>query len=214
MNMAKRRLPVLVEHSVGQIETLRVSKATHFDSVIREEVKNARLGITCSAGCASCCYHPIAISILEAVPIYRSLVRHGKWNAALKKRLKDTGTQQLGMAYQVWLLALIPCPLLTEDKRCSAYEERPFVCRTLYSVGDPYFCHPHRLGSNTQLVPRDGTLAEFHDEQAKILHHHHLRITTIPIGMALLLAEQLCQGTLELNDVDGEVMKEFEVTYG
>lgn len=209
MMMSKRRLPVLVEHSVGQVETLRVDAARRFNAALQDEAERVKLRVTCTPGCASCCYHPVSISVLEAVPIYRYLVRQGRWDATLRKRLEESGRKQLGMAFEVWLFSLLPCPLLHENK-CTAYEERPFVCRTSVSVGDPYYCHPHQLGENTRMIPRDGALAEYHAAQAAILRRHKQQVTTMPIGLAVVLAERLCTGSLELKHVDHEVLKEFE----
>lgn len=207
--MSKRRLPVLVEHSVGLVEALRVDAARRFNAALQDETERVKLRVTCTVGCASCCYHPVSISILEAVPIYRHLVRQGRWDAALRGRLEESGRKQLGMAFEVWLFSLIPCPLLHENK-CLAYEERPFVCRTSISVGDPYYCHPHQLGENTRMVPRDGALDEYHKAQAAVLRRHKIHVATIPIGLALILAERLCKGDLDLKQVDHEVLKEFE----
>jgi len=207
--MGKHHLPVFVEQSVGQIEVLKMESASKFDTVVREETHQANLTVSCTSGCASCCYHPISISILEAIPIYRSLLRHGRWNASLRKKLEESGRHQLGVDYEVWLLALIPCPLLTSEKRCGVYEERPLVCRTHVSVGDPYYCHPHHIGPHTQVLPNNGIMRAFHQDQAKVLHKHHLQLNTMPIGTALLLAEKVCTGEMELGAVDSHVFKEY-----
>lgn len=206
---SKHRLPVLEEHSVGQVEVMRVETANRLDLILQGEVKKAGLSISCTSGCASCCYHPISISILEAIPIYRTLVRHGKWTTSLRKNLEEAGEKQLGASYDVWLLSLIPCPLLTEDKRCSVYDERPLICRTYVSVGDPHYCHPHRLGPETKLLPRTNVVNKFHADQAAILRKHRLQLTILPVGTALLLAERVCSGDINLSSVDGEVLKEY-----
>lgn len=207
--MTKRRLPVLVERSVGQVQTLRQSLASQFESAVTSEAKHAGLSVTCSPGCASCCYHPISISVLEAIPIYRYLVRHRKWTTELRKRLQETAEKQLAVTYEVWLLSLIPCPLLGEDKKCMAYDERPLACRTMVSVGDPYYCHPHRMGDQTEVVPRDGTMLKFQEAEARVLRKNQLQVRQVPIGQALLLAERVCNGDLDISEVDAEILKEY-----
>lgn len=207
--MTKRRLPVLVERSVGQVQTLRQTLASQFEGAVTSEAKHAGLSVTCAPGCASCCYHPISISVLEAIPIYRYLVRHRKWTTELRKRLQETAEKQLSVTYEVWLLSLIPCPLLGEDKRCTAYDERPLACRTMVSVGDPYYCHPHRMGDQTEVVPRDGTMLKFQEAEAKVLRKNQIQVRQVPIGQALLLAERVCNGDLDISSVDAEILKEY-----
>lgn len=207
--MTKFRLPVLVEHSVGQVESRRQELSQEFETAIRLEAKQAGVTVTCTPGCASCCYHPISISLLEAIPIYRHLLKNGKWTLELRDRLKDTGDRQLSTAYEVWLLSLIPCPLLSEDKLCTAYESRPLVCRTMLSVGDPYYCHPHRLGDQTEIIPQEGTVTQFSQEESRALRKHKIQVAKMPLGLALLYAEKVCTGDMTLSAVDADLMKEF-----
>jgi len=206
---SKRKLPVLVEQSIGRVEVLRVEASSRLEMVLRAEVGRAGLNITCTAGCASCCYHPISISILEAIPIYRMLVRHGKWTTGLRKKLNEASERQIGASYEIWLLSLIPCPLLTIDNRCSVYDERPLICRTYVSVGDSHYCHPHRLGPETKLLPRADVVDKFHADQTTLLQKNRLQLSIVPIGTALLLAERVCSGDIELSAVDGEIVKEY-----
>lgn len=205
----KVRLPVLVEHSIGRVETTRQDLAQQFEAALLSEAKTAGASIACTPGCASCCYHPIYVSILEAIPIYRHLVRHQKWTTALKERLEDIGNKQMITAYEVWLLSLIPCPLLSEDKRCIAYDARPLACRTMFSVGDPYYCHPHNLGPETEVIPQGTVLEKFSKEERKALQKHKIQVSRIPLGKALLLAERVCQGDLDITEIDAEILKEL-----
>lgn len=205
----KRHLPVLVERSVGRVQTTRQTLASQFESTLSSEARHAGVTVTCSPGCASCCYHPISISIFEAIPIYRYLLRHRKWTNDLRKRLQETAEKQMSVSYDVWLLSLIPCPLLDENKKCSAYDERPLTCRTMASVGDPYFCHPHNMGEQTEVIPRDGIVDKLRQTERKVSQAHRLQIGPIPLGQALLLAERVCSGDLEMSAVDLEIMQEF-----
>lgn len=200
----KRRLPILVEESVGQVEVLRNGLAEKFERTVQ-----AAKRVTCSPGCASCCYHPVSISILEGIPIYRWLARHGKWTLRLKEKLRESADMQFGTTFEVWLMALIPCPLLNEENRCSVYEARPLICRAYYAVSDPYYCHPHRLGDDTKIVPRDEVVDAFHAEQEKVLRRNKLQLLTMPIGHALLLAERVCTGDIDLDTIDAMMLKKY-----
>jgi len=206
MTTTKRRLPVLVEESVDSVQALRTDLDSKFDLATR----NSQKTVTCSVGCASCCYHPVSISILEGILIYRWLKEHNKWTSKLKARLQDVSERQYGTSYEVWLMALIPCPLLTEDKKCSAYEARPLICRTYYAYGDPHYCHPHRLGPNTKIVDRTEVVTSFHTAQEKLLRRHQLQFLTMPIGSAVLLAEKVCNEDMELGAVDMHLFREYD----
>jgi Fe-S-cluster containining protein len=207
--MTKRRLPVLVERSIGHTLALRSDTASHFEAALVSEVKGAGLSITCTPGCASCCYFPITVSILEAVPIYHHLLQNRKWTIDLRRRLQDTYERQMSVTYEVWLLSLNPCALLSEDKKCLAYDERPLSCRVMVSVGDPFYCHPHRMGEQTKMVPREGVMSKYNLAEAKTLRKHRVQVQQIPLGLALLLAERVSNGDLDISAVDSEVLKEF-----
>lgn len=204
-----RKLPVLVERSVRDIETLRTALASKFEMKVRTDVAEQNRAITCTPGCASCCYHPVMISVLEAIPMYRWLQTRGKWTDKLKAKLKDAADKQYGTAFEVWLFSLIPCPLLDEQNLCSAYEARPLICRAYYAVSDPDFCHPHRLGQGTEIVDRTSVTDPFHERQAEILKQHRVRFSAMPIGTALLYAERVCTGEMGLDSVDAELVKEY-----
>jgi len=201
----KRRLPVLIEDSIGSVQALRTEIASKFEMEVRTQLKRT----TCTKGCASCCYHPVTISIFEGVLLYRWLVDRHLWTTKLREKLKDTADRQYGTSYEVWLMALIPCPLLTDQKECSVYEARPFSCRTYYSAGDPHYCHPHRLGPLTRIVDRTLVANTFHAEQEKILRRHQLQFLTMPVGTALLLAEQLCNEDIDLGAIDRFLYQEY-----
>lgn len=207
----KRRLPVLVERAVGDTLALRDDLARRFEATVRSPSVGRKRPTTCRPGCASCCYHPILISLLEAIPLYRWLRREGLWTSRLRDELQRSADRQIGVAYEVWLLSLHPCPLLdTETNRCRAYEARPLLCRTYYATSDPTFCHPHRLGPSTELLDRTDTARSFHEELGKKLTSLGSKFFGLPVGYALLLAERLTSGNLAIQDVDREIAREYE----
>jgi Fe-S-cluster containining protein len=205
----RRRLPMVVEESVGRVDVLRHDLSEKFDRNLRAELPKARATISCIPGCAWCCHHPVSISILEGILLYRWLLRHGKWTTKLKVKLKVSADHQFGASYEVWLLSLIPCPLLDEKKRCLAYDARPLICRAYYSISDPYLCHPHHLGSDTQIIPRDTIVDPFHKQQEEILRKHKLQLMTVPVGTALLMAEKIESGEADLDTFDSTVLQEY-----
>lgn len=205
----KRLLPVLTERSISEARAVQIDLDHKFEREVRGQVSKDGKVITCTPGCASCCYHPIEISVLEGALMYRWLVLNGRWTSALKEKLQEAADKQYGVSYEVWLLSLTPCPMLTSDNLCGAYEARPFICRAYYSTGDPYFCHPHRLGENTELISRDAIVTKFHQELRRILKGHRIALSTMPIGAAILLGERLCKGDVDLESIDHILMKEY-----
>lgn len=207
---SRRHLPVLVESSLNKVNMLRVRLMTDFDRKVRFDPKVTKGAITCMPGCAWCCHHPVAISIFEGISIYRWLVSQGKWSLNLKEKLKESAEQQFELTYEVWLKALIPCPLLGPDNKCTVYPVRPLICRVYYATSDPHYCHPHRISDGkTKLLPRDKVLAEFNQEQESILRKHKLQLITMPIGAALLMAERVCTEQIDLDTLDGTILKEY-----
>lgn len=201
----KRRLPVLVEESISSIRALRTDLSVKFEAHIR----NTERHITCSSGCVSCCYHPVTISIAEGILLYRWLKAHNQWTTALRAKLQEVADRQYGTSYEVWLMALIPCPLLSEQKKCSAYAARPLICRSYYAVSDPHYCHPHRLGPNTRIVDRAPVIDPFHLEQERILRRHHIQFLTMPIGAAVLMGSRVCNEEIDLGEIDRLLLEEY-----
>jgi Fe-S-cluster containining protein len=208
--MTKRRLPIAIEESIGKVEVLRNDLSTDYSRRIQVEVPKSGFKVTCSAGCAWCCHHPVVISILEGILIYRWMVKQGQWTSRIREKLKESADQQFGTAYHIWMKALIPCPLLDDTNRCSVYSTRPLICRAYYAISDPHYCHPHRISrEHTRLLPRDSVVEPFHAEQEKILRRHKLQLINMPIGAALLMAEKVCSDTVDLEAIDGLLIKEY-----
>ena len=84
-----RRLPVLVERAVHEVEAKRTEIAQRFEMNARAQVSAENKTITCRAGCAWCCHHPVLISVLEGIGLYRWLQKKGKWNDKLKAKLRE-----------------------------------------------------------------------------------------------------------------------------
>lgn len=201
----KRRLPVLLESSIGQVRAKRGDLAQKFETQVRIKTRST----SCRKGCADCCYHPVTISILEGIILYRALLDSQQWTLKLRETLRETSERQYGISYAVWLLSLIPCPLLNEKKECRVHAARPLNCRTYYATSDPHHCHPHRLGDSTKILPRSEPVEAFAKAEEAILRRHHLQFLKIPIGSAVLLAERLCKEEITIDQVDRILFEEY-----
>lgn len=199
-----RKLPVFTERSLGDLQANRSEMAA------RHEVKIRDATVMCTAGCASCCYHPVRISILEGVLLFKHLVEHGRWSPSFKTKLAEHAVTTGNLAMGIWLMSNIACPLLDGKNRCIGYEARPFNCRSTFSVGDPHYCHPHRIGEGTGIVSRVGALTEFHEKEEAILKRHGLWHLLMPISQALLLAEKILAGDVDLESADHEFLIEYK----
>jgi Fe-S-cluster containining protein len=202
-------LPTRIERAVADTYARKIALVSEFDRSVQAFVSEAKTAIMCRAGCAHCCYYPNYISVLEAVPIYRHLTQRGEWAPSFKKDLKKHGDTTLALAPEIWLLSLTPCPLLRKD-RCMAYPVRPLTCRATYSMGDPLRCHPHRASTSPNMVSKTGILHKFSKDEARAFKVNGAHLVPLPISVALLLAEGLCNGDPEFEAMDGWVYRELE----
>lgn len=193
--MSRRKLPILMEQAIGAVRAEAIQKAQSFEMQVR-----LQRDPTCRPGCTSCCYYPLEISVLEAVPIYKELAQAGRWTPAFVQSLKEHADKTLMLRAQIWMLTQIACPLL-KDKRCSIYEVRPFACRTTWATADPFYCNGQNFGPQTSLVPKDDLMRDFQEYEVSISKQAGLAHYTMPISQAILLAERLVSGDLDFNEV-------------
>lgn len=190
MGRPNLKLPVLraVQESLASSQTLAQDYSTYF---FNQET-------SCRKGCANCCYHPVLVTILEGVGLYQSLVKQELWTPRLKRSLTEHAQRVTGLSLEVWHLGMIPCPFLTAEKTCSIYNSRPFSCKITYSVGDPEDCHAHKLGKG--LVPRQVLLHIQAEVDKLLLSRQALPYFRVPLSVALLYAERLADGDLDIED--------------
>lgn len=194
----KTHLPLLVERTVTQAKAASQELASSFFAQLQSQLSDE--GITCTKGCHNCCYHPVLLSLLEGVALYRWLSEQRLWTTALKETFKAHADRTRNLSFEVWLLSMIPCPLLTKDGLCGAYEARPFSCQITYSVGDPEQCHPHQIGDNTRIVPKREVLERLANVEVPLLKRHGLNHFRIPMAEAVLYGERIAKGELDLED--------------
>jgi Fe-S-cluster containining protein len=100
------------------------------DQVLAEAPK-----VGCEEGCAYCCYQCVAVTIPEALLVAAHLAdpadpRHQAVLARTETLAEQSAAERLKPGR--------PCPLLV-DNRCSVYEERPLMCRSVMA-GDAGQC--------------------------------------------------------------------------
>lgn len=200
-----RRLPVIAERSIADVKAFRIEAEQRYHrSMVTGEIRP-----TCTKGCAYCCRHPFLMSVAEGVLLYRWLLEHGLWTSGLRKRVEEARDRVLGLAFDMWLLSDLACPLL-QDETCSAYEGRPLRCRILYSVGDPTMCRTNELGVATPLLPNADFLIGFSMRSQKALRQAGLpEGHMMPLPEALLLGEAVSTGKIDLSAADLQHIKDL-----
>lgn len=198
-----RRLPVLTEQAIGSVQAESAARSQTFERDLRRDKK-----LSCRPGCSNCCYLPIEISLLEAIPIYREIVQRGRWTPAFTKSLREHAEKTNLLSPAIWLLTRIPCPLLTGDQRCSVYGVRPFHCRTMWATDDPFYCDGQNFGPKTSIVPKDEFMRDFMAYVDAASKQSGVAPYTLPISRALLVAEKVVNGTLDARDIILEVARD------
>jgi hypothetical protein len=100
--------------AAGALVELRRRVDAHFDAAVHRTPS----AFACRAGCSSCCV-AFSVAPIEADRLRAALTRLAVAEPALRRRLRDQGTQAERRA----------CALLVDD-RCSVYDERPIICRS------------------------------------------------------------------------------------
>jgi Fe-S-cluster containining protein len=203
-----RKLPILVEQSLGTLRALRAETTDAFERNLNDKLIEAGETLSCKKGCSNCCYHPVLISVLEGVALYRALVRAGKWSSS-KAAFRAHAEKTKDLAFGLWFLSMTPCPLLDEKtKQCKAYASRPAVCHVTVSTGDPDNCHPHSL-QDSEMLNKQGALAGYHAKQADLTKKLRMSMFLLPLSLATLLGERVALGELDLENADIAVAKEI-----
>jgi len=149
------------------------------------------------------------MTALEGAVMYRQIVAMGRWTPSLQQALKEHSERTYDLSYEIWLLSMIPCPLLDEKtSRCKVYEARPLACRVTVSVGDPHLCHPHRIMQSGILNKRE-PLHEFHERVRSSIKRHGITMILMPLSVALLLGAKIVTGEIDIETADLEVLRQY-----
>lgn len=201
--MAKRRLSIVLEQGLGAVRLHRTRAADAF--LLRTGLDET----TCRMGCTHCCHYPVRISILEGIVLYRALQSKNLWDSNLKHALEKHSKRTFEVAPEVWLLAGIACPLLSEGQ-CTAYDARPFTCRMTLSTRDPDLCRSVYFNSGTFVEHRDESVAFEHvlrsaskNAQSRLLQE------AVPISTAILLGRHVVECGVESEDLDRSLLNEI-----
>jgi hypothetical protein len=192
-----KKLAPDIERSIREARLGRLQLAMAFE----HEGQTKRPIPTCRKGCHHCCYHPVQMSVLEGIGLYRWLVDNMLWSHDRQEAFKNVAKQTWGQSLDVWTLSMIQCPLLVDDL-CVAYKRRPFVCRITISTGDPHYCHPHRINENLAIVPRKEWMERLEAMEATFLRRHKLSYVYIPLAVAVLYGEKVSKENIDLREVD------------
>jgi len=135
------------------------------------------------------------MTLLDGIIVYQWLADNHLWTSDIQKRFKETSDRTANLALEVWMLSMIPCPLLdSETKACMAYQARPFVCRIAFSHNE-YFCHPHRFMEAMEAAPyepRKVSLLALAKMEEALLKKHRLPRVVLPFATAVLHGEAIC----------------------
>ena len=172
-----RHLPVLTERAVGSIRAKLEQ--------IGDDFRRPLGAVTCKDKCAACCHYPLVVTLAEGRIIASWLEQHGRVTTKLKSSLAEHRDSVQGLAPEVWLLAKVPCPFLTDSKSCSIYPVRPLGCRLVWSSMPASFCQPEE-GHVPFLGDRMRPFVEFVDFQKTALRGHPLGVAGASISYAVL----------------------------
>lgn len=206
----KYKLPVVLEQTVREAEVRRQLVETEFTSQLQAYLSDEKEHLSCAKGCTNCCYYPLMVSALEGVSLFRWLTEHHRWSRTLRDKFVAAHRMVWGMSASVWMLSLIPCPLLGDDKLCQAYEGRPTMCRATVSVRSPELCHPHEFGAgNTYLPFRRETEEALHQAETDPLRRAHFTAVRMPLATAVLMGEYLCKEDKQPEDITAKLFEEW-----
>jgi Fe-S-cluster containining protein len=140
--------------------------------------------VACKAGCAHCCYQPVAVTVPEALAVVEHL-KH-RLSAAELARVANRVAEAHARSSPSRPVAERfspehPCPFL-EAGQCSVYEVRPLSCRGMNS----------RDASGCETVLRDPERrAQYHSQKnAGFSHAQPIRaVLSISAGLQLALSE-------------------------
>lgn len=199
-----KKLAPDIERSIREARMGRLRLAMDF-----EHEQQAKGIPTCRKGCHHCCYHPVQMSVLEGIGLYRWLAENLLWSHDLQEAFHDVARQTWGQSIEVWTLSMIACPLLTKDGLCMAHKRAPFICRITVSTGDPYYCHPHRIDERLGIIPRKAWLERLENMEGDLLRRHKLSYVYMPLAVAVLYGEKVSKENIELGDVDVQLLFDF-----
>ena len=128
---------------------MRVTKAMRilnndFDVLVKKAIRHTerveKLKVQCRAGCNYCCNFLVIASVSEAMGMVEQL-GFEKVRQLIPQLVDDSKRlADPSMTLAAWTDRWVPCHLL-ENGLCSAYDNRPFSCRSHVSFSVPEACN-------------------------------------------------------------------------
>jgi Fe-S-cluster containining protein len=161
--------------------------------IVDEAVSNnpAMEQVTCTKGCAHCCYKLTLIGIPEGLIIAEEMSRDSL--PALQKAAETVCEGRFDD--QSYFELQTPCVFLSEDNTCGVYEVRPSCCRYHFSIDDPDMCRPDSDAENIRFINPDQMqqpLLKLGLEVAdKMLDSPYIGFAPIPVVVLWCMAQLL-----------------------
>jgi hypothetical protein len=137
---------------IDRADLLRKVKTRTFDysAALRPHAeKLVGAPITCTKGCAYCCYAKICIDAGTGMVIALDLVARGLWTPRLVRRLTEADAAMTKATHHDWFNLRRPCVFLADYEwgkgTCMVHSVRPAACVTTFSVKPAIECS---VGSN------------------------------------------------------------------
>lgn len=160
-----------------------------------------KLEVTCTKGCADCCYQMVSMSLVEALAIIDHIYKKANRAVHFKSRSLPIIQEQSelflkgSVTVRMWFELQVPCVFLTQDNLCSVYDVRPVACRTYAVVSDPKLCSPEsgaaqKVGAvdNRKMIKHSLAVTWEIAKELGVLDTH------APMPVALMLAHKLFAG--------------------
>lgn len=142
-------------------DLLRKVKMRTFDysTAVRAHAAKVVGPITCSKGCAYCCYSKICIDAGTGMVIALELVAQGRWTPALVAKLTALDAEMTRTTHHDWFNKRRPCVFLAEDEwgrgRCTIHSVRPAACVTTFSALPAIECSVGANKASFQIVDQN-----------------------------------------------------------
>jgi len=115
----------------------------HIDEAVEGFVEKHSVKLSCTKGCAACCYQLTKLDLASAIALAEEIRASAAWRDRLEElheRLREAST--IGpMSSLKYFNLQRPCVLLDITTRtCTAYAGRPPACRYYFVISDAALC--------------------------------------------------------------------------
>lgn len=170
-----------------------------YSRALRAEAEKRVGPVSCTEGCAWCCYSKIMIDAGTGGILAVALEQEGRWTPELRQKLAAADSAMSRATHHDWFETRTPCVFLDETSpghgSCTVYRYRPFSCVATFSVSDPARCSVGGETSQFQLADENLTanLLTWHEAILNGAGETQLLLMTIPgavlYGHAMLAGE-------------------------